>query len=53
VIELIKSFSLEPVDPLDFLFADCLERGHSGLSGIEFSIVSKQIGGSGLIEQPS
>jgi hypothetical protein len=34
VIEFIKGVSLELVDPLDFLIADCLERCHGGLSGV-------------------
>jgi hypothetical protein len=31
VIELIKRISLGLVDPLNFLFADCSERGHGDL----------------------
>jgi hypothetical protein len=33
-IEFIKCISLEPVDPLNFLFADVLERCHCGLLGV-------------------
>jgi hypothetical protein len=41
-------FSLDPVDPLDFLFADCLKRGHGGLK-----VVSVVREGQSMIAQLS